>query len=210
MNAITPADVLARERAAVAITLAAKQVEAESFATPEQLATIVVTDATTYTEVTALRTEVRAELDSTVKLRQAAAQPWKKVATTIEEMFRPTVKALECIESNIKGKLEAYVIAKAKAEAEANARALKAAQADDSTALTTALTESAALAQRDEGGRVVLSWVVDRVAPDLLPDEWWTPDHAKIAAVAKAHKGDEPPVIPGVIFKRDASVAVRR
>lgn len=203
--------VLVRERAHLALTLAAKQLELEVEAQPGALAAITVDDEGDYAVVTELRASVRSTKDELVTLRQSAAQPWKRVATTIEAMFRPAIRAAETIEADFRGKLEAYQLAKVQREREARELATQAAQSGDSATMLAALTESAALAQATpDGGAVRLQWAVERVVQDLLPDEWWTPDTAKIEAVAKAHRGDEPPVIPGVIFKQAASVAVRR
>lgn len=206
-----PAQVLAIERARLAIDLAARQAELEADADPECLATITVHDDHTYAVVTDLRTKVRAIKDELVTLRQGAAQPWKKVATTIEAMFRPGIQAAEQIEADFRLKLESYQVAKLTAEREAREAATAAAQADDSGALVAALQASTDLAARaPDGGRTSVRWTVKRIAQDLLPDEYWTPDVAKIEAIAKAHKGDDPPVVPGVIFEQAVSVAVRR
>lgn len=207
----SPEEITHTERARLAIELAAEQAEAEADAQPANLAAIVVADEADYTLVTELRTEVRAKKDAAIKLRQTAAQPWKKVATTIEDMFRPLVQAYEKIENDFRGKLEAYQVAKVKAEREARLAATEAATAGDDAALVTALSASTVLARPiADGGRVSLKWTVKRVVADLLPDEYWTPDMAKIEAIAKAHRGDEPPVIPGVVFEQTASVAVKR
>jgi len=207
----TPDAIIAVERARLAIDLAARQAELEADATPESLAAIVVADDADYATVTEYRAQVRRSKDELVALRQKAAQPWKRVATTIEEMFRPGIRAAETIEADFRGKLEAYQAARILAEREAREAATIAAETDDSTALVEALTVSTALAQATPGGgRRTVSWAVKRIVPDLLPDEWWTPDTAKIEAVVKAHKGDEPPVIPGVIFEQSVSVAVKR
>ncbi len=207
---VDPASIINVERGRIALELAARQRELEEDAKPESLATIVVASEADYTLVTELRAGVRAVKDELVTLRQGAAQPWKKVAATIEEMFRPAIKAAEAIETDFRGKLEAYQAARLLAEREAREAATAAAMADDSEALVEALNESTALAQRPDGGRVAVRWVVKRIIADMLPDEYWCPDAAKIDAVAKAHKGDEPPVIPGVVFEQSVSVAVRR
>ncbi len=207
----SPAAILERERALLALTLAAKQASLEAEAKPENLAAIVVADDADYAAVTEFRARVRANRDELIAIRQGAAQLLNKVATTIEEMFRPAIRAAEAIEADFRAKLEAYQVAKVKAEREAREAAAKAANAGDDGAMLEALTTSAALAQRTpDGGRVALRWTVKRITADLLPAEWWTPDVAKIEAVAKAHKGEEPPVIPGVVFEQVASVAVKR
>lgn len=211
LQVVTAQVVEDNERARLAIELAAKQRGLEADAQPSALAAITVEDEGDYAVVTELRASVRSAKDELVTLRQSAAQPWKRVATTIEAMFRPAIRAAETIEADFRGKLEAFQLAKVQREREARELATQAAQSGDSATMLAALTESAALAQATpDGGAVRLQWVVERIVQDLLPDEWWTPDTAKIEAVAKAHKGDEPPVIPGVVFKQAASVAVRR
>jgi hypothetical protein len=204
------AKVLELERARIATALAVRQQEIEADAVPEALAEIVVASDDDYRIVTELRTQARAERDALVKLRQDAAGPWKKVATTIEEMFRPSIRGLETIEAHMRAELEKHVVAKAQAEKAAREAAIEAAQAGDDGAMVEALNQSIELATPLGGGRQAMRWAVKRVAEDMLPDEYWTPDLAKLEAVAKAHKGDDPPVVPGVIFEQVASVAVRR
>lgn len=212
--AVRPADaatVLETEKARLAIELAAKQLELEADAKPESLAMIVVESESDYQLVTTLRAKVRATKDDLVRLRQTASQPWKKVGDAIDAMFRPSVRAAETIEADFRAKLEAFQVAKIRAEREAREAATKAAQADDSDALVSALNASVELAKPvADGGRVSTRWTVKRIVPDLLPAEYWTPDIAKIEAVARAHKGEDKPVIPGVVFEEAVTVAVRR
>lgn len=150
--------------------------------------------------------------DELVARRQAAVTPTKRLIAEVEAWFRPYVKDAEAAEAGLKRAIGAYRLEKANAERKALDAARAAADAGNSSAALAHVQASQALAAPD-GARAQTRfvWEVKRIAPDLLPDEWWTPDTARIAEVAKAAgSSDEPPVIPGVVFERAAIVGARR
>lgn len=150
--------------------------------------------------------------DELIARRQAAVTPTKRLIAEVEAWFRPYVKDAEAAEHGLKRAIGAYRLKKAEDERKALDAARAAADAGNSSAALAHVQASQALAAPD-GARAQtrFAWEVKRIAPDLLPDEWWTPDVARIAEVAKAAgSSEEPPVVPGVVFERVAIVAASR
>lgn len=157
-------------------------------------------------------------LDQWVAKRQATVGAMRKVVSSVEGEFRPGVKALEAAMSACKAAMGAFKIAEAEREREARAKALEAAQTGDAEALTEALTDASVAASGAHAtgtATVATRWVIERIADDLLPAQYWKRVHDDAAIAAEIERqgglsGDEPPVIPGVIFKREARVGARR
>lgn len=193
--------------AAAALALAATYADPGTIDTPDEYAII---DA-------GLRGVVRAK-DAFVAMRQGCVGAMRKVVSAVEGEFRPGVKALEAAEGACKRALGEYRLQEAERERQARAAALEAAQSGDADALTEALTTaSTAAAGANATGTATVSarWVIERIAADLLPAEYWKrlPDDEKIAAEIARQGGlsrAEAPVIPGVIFKLEARVGARR
>jgi hypothetical protein len=164
-----------------------------------------------YAEVDRCLTDVVRRKDAATAMRGSATGPLYKATKTIEGWFAPYLGALTGLEVLLKGGMASYRLAQAEREREAREAAAAAADAGDGAALTEALTVATEAAQAPAGrASVGFEWRVHRIVPDLLPREWWTPDEKRIAAFAKAHKGDDPPVIPGVVFERHAKIGARR
>ena len=164
-----------------------------------------------YTDVDELLTHVVQDKDAAVAMRQSATGPLRTVVSTIEGWFRPWVRAREAAEKHLKGLMSSYNVERVRAEREARLLAAQAAQAGDAQGMLDALAVVGEVANAAEGGaRVSFKWIVERINPDLLPDEWWVPNEAAIEAVAREAGGsEEPPIIPGVIFKRDATIGAK-
>ncbi len=167
-------------------------------------AALAVADAT-LTDVVRMKDELIAR-------RQAAVTPTKRLIAEVEAWFRPYVKDAEAAEAGLKKAIGAFRLKKADAERRELAAARAAADEGRSNDALAHVQASQAIAAPDAArAQTRFVWEVKRIAPDLLPDEWWTPDAARIAAVAKdAGSSDEPPVIPGVVFERVPIVAARR
>lgn len=193
-----------------ALAVAALQREAEADALA--IKGVVVATADDYTAADALLTRFVQKKDAAVAMRKSATSPHYAGIRVVEGWFRPLVDALETCEAHLKGQLSTYRVNQAAAEAKAREAAAQAAEAGDSAALLGALETATAVATKPAGTSVtVLRWVVDRVvAPDLVPREWWSVDEARLAAFAGAYKGDVAPVVPGVLFKREATVRASR
>jgi hypothetical protein len=172
----------------------------------------LITDDATLATADATLSEIVRLKDELIARRQAAVTPTKKLIAEVESWFRPYVKDAEAAEAGLKRSIGAFRLAKADAERRELAAARAAADEGRSNDALAHVQASQAIAAPD-GARTQtrFGWEVKRIAPDLLPDEWWIPDAARIAAVAKdAGASEEPPVIPGVVFERVAIVAARR
>jgi tRNA(Ile)-lysidine synthase TilS/MesJ len=92
------------------------------------------------------------------------------------------------------------------------ARAVFTSPVPDIPAMTAALTVANAPEAQAAGVSTTFVWRVKRIIPDMLPREYWVPSDALIAAEAarQGDRGDDPPVIPGVVFEREAQVTGRR
>lgn len=164
-----------------------------------------------YAAVDATLSEVVRRKDAATAMRQRATGPLYKATKEIESWFAPVLRALTALESKLKGGMSAYRIAQETRAREARELAAKAADAGDSGALTEALTTAIEAATPPAGrASVGFEWRIHRIADDLVPDEWWSVDTKRIEAHAKAHKGDDPPIIPGVVFERFAKIGARR
>lgn len=164
-----------------------------------------------YAAVDSCLSDVVRRKDAATAMRTSATGPLYKATKTIEGWFAPYLGALTKMEALLKGGMGSYRLAQATKEREAREAAAQAADAGDGAALTEALTVATEAAQAPAGrASVGFEWRVHRVVPDLVPREWLIPDERRIAQFAKAHKGDDAPVIPGVIFERHAKIGARR
>jgi hypothetical protein len=190
--------------------LAKLQREAEDDAAA--LACVDVADAVSLADADAFLTDVVRRKDAAVAMRKRATGPLYTAVKEIKSWFRPWTAALEGAEVHLKSVIGAYRMRQLDTERQARELAAQAAQQRDPEALVTALTVAADAGAKD-GARATTryAWKVARVIPDLLMDEWWCPDMDKINAFAKAAPGDgDAPVIPGVLFEREAIVGARR
>lgn len=196
-----------------AAEVAKLQAEAE-LAVVEDLPGIVVETPEDYQQADAVLTEILQRKDAITAMRTSATGPLYGVIRTVEGWFRPVLGAYTTLETTIKQRMGAYAQLTAEAEAEARRAAQTAVESGDAGALVESLNtaEDAVAVREAVAARVTFRWQVKRVAEDLLPSEYWTPDLAKIEAVAKAagsaeEGSDGEPVIPGVVFERVANVA---
>lgn len=177
---------------------------------------LVIDDPGTYSAVGAILIERLKEYDQSKALRDAVTKPlhegWKKTCA----LFKPNLDAWEQLIGALKKSIGDYDLREAETKrlAAAEARAVFAAATPDIPAITAALTLANAPEARAEGVSTEFVWKVKRVNSDLLPDAYWSPDPALIAAEAarqlQLYRGDDPPVIPGVVFEREAQVRGRR
>lgn len=203
-----PAAPLAVTVATNAAQVATLQREAEELATLTTGASVTTPEEYEFADATL--TEIVRKRDAAIAMRGEATGPMYKAIKVVEGWFRPVDQALSAAIKDLKGALGTYRIEQSKRESAARELAAKAAETGDAETMITALTTAATVAAPPPGAaRVALRWVRKRIAADMLPQDWWTPDLAKIDAFAKAHKGDDPPVIPGVIFERTADVGAK-
>lgn len=153
--------------------------------------------------------------DASIEMRGNATAPLYKIVKTVEAWFRPLVKACEEAEAHLKKQIGGFRVKLLEAKQVAERAAVSAAQSGNSAGLLEALNASTELATAESSGNSTTRyrWNVERVNPDLLPDEYWCPDMAKILAVldaAPADTDETKPVIPGVIITRAAMVGAKR
>jgi hypothetical protein len=214
-------DVTARKSPAIApartLTLAlppdvAELATLQAHAEADAVALAALDDTCSAADVDAFLTDVVTRKDAALAMRKRATGPMYTAVREVEAWFRPLVTALEGAERHLKGLLGKQRLAAL--ELERNARELAAAAADEGDAGTMleALAVAAGAGARDDARATTrYAWTVKRIAEDLLPDEWWTPNRDAIEAHAKGFAGDgDAPVVPGVVFERTAIVGARR
>lgn len=192
---------------ASATEVATLQREAESLVPSVERLTIESTDD--YSTADGLLTELVRRKDAAIAMRKRATGPLKEAAREIESWFRPLTQALERCESHLKAELGRWRLDEDARALAARDAATAAAQTGDVDAMHAALdvaTEAPAAGR----STVRYRWVVKRIVRDMLLPEWLVPDEKRIAKLAREHRGDEPPVVPGVVFEREAIVGARR
>lgn len=189
--------------------VAALQASAEADA--PAYASLTVASADDYTFADELLTAVVRRKDAAIAMRQQATRPMYAAIKTIEGWFRPLVNALEDAEVSLKNAMGRYRLEQNARELAARDAARLAATTGDAPALVTALTTASHAAQAPAGrASVSLAWHATSVNSALLPREYLVADMPRIQALARAHKGDAPPVLAGVTFERVSRVGARR
>jgi hypothetical protein len=172
---------------------------------------IVVTDADAYTLADELLSDVARRKADVLAMRKSATGPMYVAVKTVEAWFRPLVTALEASERALKTGMGAYRLACAEREREARELAAKAAETRDAGALVEALTvatEAGAKPQGKATARYV--WAVESCNLPAMSREFLVPDMPALETLARTHKGDEPPIVPGVTFVRRAIIGARK
>lgn len=160
-----------------------------------------------------LLTHVVQRRDAAIAMRRQATVPLYAVIKTVEGWFKPLVDADTCSERHLKDAMSRYRLAQAEAEREARELAAQAAAEGDAETLLAALTVATEAGAKPAGARATtkFAWRVKGVPyPAAVPREYWCVDRAKLDALAKAHKGDDPPIVPGVEFERVAQIGAKR
>jgi hypothetical protein len=164
------------------------------------------------------------ELAAVERMWAETKAPIKELEKRIDTLFKPGVEAARLVVNTLRGLLEGYEKLKREAQRKALAEAAKVATHADATKLHTALVAAADAAPTQlEGTSFVRTWIVKRytigcVAPDgqhrtaatMIPDVFWSIDEKALARVGREHKGDEPPVVPGVVWAEELSSRVRK
>lgn len=175
-------------------------------------AEIEVTDDASYGAADELLTQAVQLLDAAKICRSSVTGPVYKAIKEVEARFKPAMSQLEGFILRAKTEIGRYRTTLANEAHAARQAAALAAQTGDADGLVDSLNAADALSAPvvGAGAKVKIRWVVKRITPELLPfPAWWCPDEAAIQEVALAHKGEEPPVIPGVVFERVAAVSAK-
>lgn len=191
-----------------AAELATLQEAGEALATTA--ASFTCPDDPSYQALDGILSAVLVELDTIDATKRTVTDPLRTAIKATDRLFAPVIAPRDAVVAMCKRLMADYAQAKALAERAARALALEAAKRSDDGAMAQALTVAAAVAAPvDAGAQTRWRWVVKRIVPELLPDEYWTPDEKKIGAIAKAWPGksEDPPVVPGVVFEREALIA---
>ena len=190
-------------------SLARLQAEAEADA--KALVGLACPDDATYTALDGILTDTLRRLDAVEAAEKAITQPINAGLKAARDLFRPLRSSLDACVGMLKAPMGAWMQEKALAERQARAVALEAVKVGDHATMAQALTVAADVSGRpDAGAAARFAWEVERVLnPDLVPDEYWVLDTKQIDAVARAWSGkrEDPPVVPGVKFKRVARIA---
>lgn len=151
-------------------------------------------------------------LDAVETMRTSATKPLLDTKRTIDGWFAPAKEAIqECI-AHVKRVMGAYLLAKQETAREASEIAAVA-QAQGDAEMMTAAAEIVADASAAVEGRATQTyyWRVKRVVEDMVPDEYWVIDYARLGEIAKAAgSAEQPPVVPGVIFERCVRLGARK
>jgi len=168
-----------------------------------------------------------AALDSVNALEQETTAPLAEGLKRVKALFKTAKDPINAVVSRLRALLEGYELEKRAAQRAAMAEAAHAAALPTPEKLTEALAKVEEAAPTTlEGTSFVRTWVVDRfalncvleelsgrksrVAMTMIPDKFWIVDEKALAALGRAHKGDEPPIVPGVVWKEELSSRVRR
>jgi hypothetical protein len=151
------------------------------------------------------------QLDKVSAVKKETLAPLKEAEKRINALFKPLLDAGADLTGRLRNMLTVYELEKRKVQREALESAAQAASSPEPEALLEALQDVQDAAPTPlEGTSFTRVWVVKRIVRDLLPPVWLMPDEKKIAAYGKAHKGDDPPIIPGVVWEESLSSRVRR
>jgi hypothetical protein len=179
----------------------------------EGLDEILVEDQESLELILGRTSELCRILDAFEAERKLVVEPINAKKNEVQGRYNPVKEALGYLISEYKAKGNAYLLEQDAKRRALESAAAKAARAGDTPALKTAIVASQAAAPvKVAGASTQFEWKVKRYVLDLLQDEFWCPDAVKIQDEAERQgvKGDEPPVIAGVVFERVASTAVRR
>jgi len=189
--------------------LATRQRKAEGLAIALRGATC--DDAEQYTVFDEMLSAVAREKAEVLDLRKSYTAPLYGVIKRVEGDFRPLVSSLETCEAALKGAMGAYRVACERAEREARELAAKAAESGDAENLVEALTRATeAAAKPDARATTTFRWAVKLCNPAAMSREFLVPDLPALEKLARAHKGDAPPIVPGVTFERIVQIGARK
>lgn len=151
------------------------------------------------------------QLDKVSAVKKETLAPLKETEKRINALFKPLLDAGANLTGRLRNMLTVYELEKRAVQRKVLETAAQAASSPEPEALLEALQEVQDAAPTAlEGTSFTRVWVVKRIIRELLQPEWLMPDEKKIAAYGKAHKGDEPPVIPGIVWEESLSSRVRR
>jgi hypothetical protein len=140
--------------------------------------------------------------------RTSLTKPLLEAKKRIDAMFSPATKPLKECETIIRDKLRMAACGRLEAERAALRLAETAAATGDSAGVMAALAH---VPQHVEttGSTVRMVWKVDSCVVAEMPAEFLMPDEAALRKVCSAADKDNPPVVPGVVFRLDAALRAK-
>ncbi len=175
-----------------------------------QAATLVITSPEMYAVVGQILIAKLREKDAAQEFADRYTKPAYRNWQDLLALFKPTKIAYEKIELALKGAIRSWEFAQAQEKEQARTDARAALATGDVPAMTEALSIANAPEARAEGVGTRFVWKVKRYVLDLMRPEDMIPNEAKINAIARAHRGEDPPVVPGVVFEKDVIVSGKR
>ncbi len=184
--------------------------QAEAEADLVEVKTMSITNDDTFKAFDVILTSLAQRKDAALAMQRSATGPMYKAAKVVELWFKPLTSALDEGIAYVKAAMGAYRVAEDAKRREAATSAAALADGDNGAALVEALTTAGA-APAAARATTRYGWKVLRIVEDMLPDEYWTPDLARLDIIAKkAGSSEEPPIVPGVVFERTAQIGARR
>lgn len=164
------------------------------------------------------------QLDKVSAVKKETLAPLKEAEKRINALFKPLLDAGTELTGRLRNMLTVYELEKRTAQRKALAVAAEAASSPEPEQLLLALQDVQDAAPTAlEGTSFSSRWVVKRYAANcvasdgvhrhamsMIPDEFWMLDEKALARFGKAHKGDGPPTVAGVVWEEALSSTVRR
>ena len=191
-----------------AIMLAQQDAHEELTAARQQTIT-TAEDFQAWGEIARVVMRRKAEVDA---MRDSVIKPLNEAKRAAEALFAPAYEVINALDAYIRNGLGMWSQLKAKEQREQMALAAKAANAGNTTALTTALNAvQSAAPVKLEGVSLKEEWTAEVVAPDSVPRDWCVPDEKLLKRYAKGLPVNVQPVpIAGVRFALVAKSTVRK
>ncbi len=158
-------------------------------------------------------TAVQTSQDNLTLDREARTRPHLDELKTIRDEYRTADELCTAMIAHLKKLLGDYELASRQLQQEAFARAATAHEQGDHIVARAEVATSNELARagKPAGVSVREVWRAEVVDAAAVPREWCVPDEKRIAAMARAVKGNDNPVqIPGVRYIKEAAVSNRR
>lgn len=143
--------------------------------------------------------------------REVLVRPLLDDKKRVDALYKPVTRAAEGLKALVKGKIGEYELRLVAAQEAARALAASTALAGDYTAAQDALAAIPEATAAGTGASTSFVWVTQVVNVPELPREYLVADWAALNAlgVMASLGGGPAPVVPGVIWRREARVAVR-
>lgn len=221
-------DIIAAERAELSgavekFDFAARGLSGEEALANKALETaqaITLADAETAELAAQITRAVAQKRDALDATRKEVSDPLYKAWKRNNELYAKPLSLLQQAIDVLKAKTGAFVVEQRRLELAAHAAAQQAYTSAAPTEQVIVATQQAFAAQTQAEGAIDAlkasgvtvreEWVVDSVDLAQLPLEFHMVNMALLQKLAKGHKGDAPPTVGGVTFRKEARTTQRR